>query len=698
MRRRRDQHHTRSRVPQPSDHFGDLEAGKLSAFAGFRPLRDLDLDFFATAKIFSSHTKPPASDLLDNAVGIVAVFIRREPLAILAAFARYGFRADAVHCNRQRFMCFRRQRAKRHSRRDEPLADFGDRFDFINRYRLGREIEFEQIAQVNRRQFAHASSKLQIGRVAVIGDRALQQVHQSSRIGMLLAVLALFIKAADRQARNRAVERRLVPVLCVHIQRRIAFARNLVRHSGEEVVYQRPAKPDCFKIVAAPITRNDCDAHFGHDLEQAFIDRGPEVLCGLSETQCTKQSTSMAVGNRRFGQIGINRGRTDTDEHREIMRVKTFGGADVDRRIAAQSVAHQVGMNRSSSQHHCNADSVSANILVCQKQFRFARANSLDRFLTDPRNRGTQAFLAFADVIRAIDLRGEFSERRLKPQIFSCRQNRTVEYQNVAALVLLVENVGEVRKSRFQAHHMPFPQTVDWRIGDLTEILPEKLTDQPRLVTDHGKRRVITHRTNRFLAVFSHRRQDHLDIFECHASRNLALGQFGAGPIGQCFVCSGWQIGNGLEAFDQRTIILFGGDPVFQFMIAVQFALIQIDRDHFAGAKSTLLNNRRFRHHYHPGFGTDNQQIVAGQIIALRTKRIAINTRHSPVAIGHRKCGRAVPRLHYARHIFVHCAVLGGELVVRLPRFGNQHQLGRRRFLSRANQSFEHRIERCRVR
>ena len=71
-------------MAQPRDELGDLEARKLAAFAGLGTLCDLDLDLVAGAEIFGGDTETARRDLLDVAVGIVAICIR------LVAFARFG--------------------------------------------------------------------------------------------------------------------------------------------------------------------------------------------------------------------------------------------------------------------------------------------------------------------------------------------------------------------------------------------------------------------------------------------------------------------------------------------------------------------------------------------------------------------------------------------------------------------------------
>src|SRR3546814_17313734 len=108
-------------MAQPRDELGDLETRKLAAFAGLGALRDLDLDLVARAEIFGGDAKAARSDLLDIAVGVVAIGIGAIAFARFAAFARHRLGADAVHRDRQRLMRLGRQCAERHPRGDETL-------------------------------------------------------------------------------------------------------------------------------------------------------------------------------------------------------------------------------------------------------------------------------------------------------------------------------------------------------------------------------------------------------------------------------------------------------------------------------------------------------------------------------------------------------------------------------------------------
>ncbi len=63
---------------------------------------------------------------------------------------------------------------------------------------------------IDRLELAHALGKLEVGRIAVMGDRRLQKVHQMGVIGMGFAAVALLVETADRQADDRRLERRFV--------------------------------------------------------------------------------------------------------------------------------------------------------------------------------------------------------------------------------------------------------------------------------------------------------------------------------------------------------------------------------------------------------------------------------------------------------------------------------------------------------
>ena len=218
MRRGRNQCHSWCRVSQFCNEFRNLEARQLPALARLGTLRDLDFDFLSGPQIFCRDAEASARNLLDRRIGIVAVGIGFEARRVLAALARHRLCANAVHRNRQSFVRLGAECAQRHSRRDKSFAYFSDRLDLVDYHGLLGVVEFEEIAKIDGREIADAAGKLQVGRIAVRGDRCLQQVHQLRGIGMGLAPGALAIKAADGQRCHTHVECRLVSFGSIYVE------------------------------------------------------------------------------------------------------------------------------------------------------------------------------------------------------------------------------------------------------------------------------------------------------------------------------------------------------------------------------------------------------------------------------------------------------------------------------------------------
>ena len=205
------------------------------------------------------------------------------------------------------------------------------------------------------------------------------------------------------------------------------------------------------------------------------------------------------------------------------------------------------------------------------------------------------------------------------------------------------------------------------------------MADQARLIGNNGKRRIIAHAANRFFAILNHRRKDQFHILKRLPRRNLAAGEFGAIITGDGFALGFRQISKRAETFDHISVRRFARDPVFDGAVFKKFAGIEINRDHLSGAEPPLGNHCRLGHDDHSGFRTNDQEIIIGAGVTQRTQRVAVNACNRPAPLGHCKCSRAIPRLHYASEIGVHIAVVLRHIGLGLPRFGDQHELGRRR-------------------
>ena len=145
MRRRRDQLDARQRVAQARDLLADLVRRQLPALAGLRALRDLDLQLVGGDRVARGDAEARRGDLLDARVALVA-----EALGILAAFARVRARAEPVERDRDGLVRLGRERAVRHAAAREAPQDRLRGLDLLERDRLCRGHELEQVAQLER--------------------------------------------------------------------------------------------------------------------------------------------------------------------------------------------------------------------------------------------------------------------------------------------------------------------------------------------------------------------------------------------------------------------------------------------------------------------------------------------------------------------------------------------------------------------
>ena len=83
----------------------------------------------------------------------------------------------------------------------------------------------------------------------------------------------------------------------------------------------------------------------------------------------------MPVGNRRFGDIGIDGCRTDTNQHGKMMHIKTFTTCHIDRGKCPQLLAHKMRMHRAGCQNHRQWHTVSRHIKVGQHDMFTSRAH-----------------------------------------------------------------------------------------------------------------------------------------------------------------------------------------------------------------------------------------------------------------------------------------------------------------------------------
>ena len=284
MRRRRDQADARRRVAHLGDDRVDLVAGQLAAFAGLCALRHLDLHHVGVDEIFGRHAEAARGDLLDRRAHRIAVRQRLVAIRLLAALAGVRLAADAVHGDGERGVRLARDRAERHRAGGEALDDLLGRLDLVERHRLRgrppRPILMRNRPRMVRKRSAcsfticakarYLSRALPRTACCSVGDRSPATRHAPRRAcgtgirrrpRARCAAPATSPKASRwRRTVSSAISSRPTPSIVVAVPVKYLSTKSL-------------RQADRVEDLRAAIGLVGRDAHLGHHLEDALVDR-----------------------------------------------------------------------------------------------------------------------------------------------------------------------------------------------------------------------------------------------------------------------------------------------------------------------------------------------------------------------------------------------------------------------------------------
>ncbi len=396
---------------------------------------------------------------------------------VFAAFAAIGFGTDPVHRDVQKLVRLGRKRAKAHARRHEPLADRGDAFHLFNRHRLAQRLDVEKVAQVNWRVRPHHRRILLPEVETALFAGGLQQVHAWRFPSVFFARAARLVKAAHRQHVLPAQPAAGVHLFELALDAVQANAGNAALHAGEVFGHHRAAKAHRLEVKAAAIARNHRNAHLRHDLEQPGVDCRAVAAHRFDQT-AFDQTPLTPVGNGILRKIGVYRGGAAADQHGNIVRVNAFCRTHVDAGEGAQALAGQPAMHRAGGQNHRHRRLLGALMFIGQNQVVCPRAHGVFGLGADARQPALQRILPGARGKGTVDSRNIRPENLPHRVKFGIEHQRAFQQQNLGLAAVFVEHVLEVAEPRFQAHHPAFAQAVDWWIGDLAEVLPEKMAQR----------------------------------------------------------------------------------------------------------------------------------------------------------------------------------------------------------------------------
>ena len=174
-------------------------------------------------------------------------------------------------------MRLRRQRPQRHAGGIETRQNGLDRLHVIQRNRLGRRPQPQQVPQGGDRPLVHQLGEGPVIGVVAAGHRLLQGLHHVRVVGVVFAAVHVLEQATglDRQSAFPGSPRQLGL-----IRFQIAEARALNAAGGilEAQLHHLVAQADDFEQLRAAIAVDGGDPHLGDDLVQALADALAVVL------------------------------------------------------------------------------------------------------------------------------------------------------------------------------------------------------------------------------------------------------------------------------------------------------------------------------------------------------------------------------------------------------------------------------------
>ena len=510
---------------------------------------------------------------------------------------------------------------------------------------------------------------------------------------MGLALAARLVDTADRQDIGGAAVCLGMNGAQFRLDAGHADAGDARVHAGEELGHQGARQADRLEIAPPPIGRDHRNPHLRHDFQQALVDGVAEVGDGLLGAGLAEQPARRPVQDRLLRQPGVDRGRADPDQHREVMRVQALGRAHVERAEGAQAARHQPAVGGRGRQDHRHGDIVRIRGLVGQDDVAGAGADRFLRLPAHPVEGLTQGAGAAVGREHTIDHPVAVAEGLGQALELAVRDHRAFQGDDLGLARALVEHVLQVAEAGLQAHHPVLAQAVDGRVGDLAEVLPEEVAQRPVEVREHRRRGVVAHRADGLLGVLGHRVEDGLQLLDRIAGGDLAAAQLGA-PVEPGLGLTLDLVRDLDDLLDPFRIRLGGGQLVLELGVVQQPASRQVDGQHLARAEATLLADRALVGRHHADLGAGNHQPVAGDDVAHGAQPVAVHPDANPAPVGHGQRGGAVPRLHHRVGIGIHRPPgFRHRLAVR-PRLRHQHGLGHRRAAPGPHHDLEHRVQR----
>ena len=507
----------------------------------------------------------------------------------------------------------------------------------------------------------------------------LQRRHRVGRPGVGLAAQAVGVLAADIE--GVAVDRRVAEGVAVTARGLLRDLRHADALDGrgraEEVAADEGrVQADRVEDLRAAVGLVGGDAHLGHHLQQALIDRLDVAVDDLVVGEVRRELV-LHVEQRLEGEVRVDRLGAVAGEAREVVHLARLAGLDHEAYRGPESLADQVVVHGGRGQQRRDRDPVRPDRPVGEHDDVVAAAHRRLGAVAEPVERpvhGRRAGLGRVGHVECLGVEPvlEMPDRADLLQI-RVGQDRLADLQALApGRTLHVEQVRPRPDERDEAHDGLLADRVDRRVRDLREVLLEVGVEELRLLGERRERRVRAHRADRLLAGDGHGLHEQLEVFLRVAEGLLAIEQADVAPrLARLHRAQILQ--HDLGVLHPVGVGVRGGQLALDLLVRDDAALLEVDQQHAARLEAPGLDDLLVRDRQGAHLGSEHHEAVVGHDVPRRAQAVAVQGRADLAAVREGHGGRAVPRLHQGSVILVEGASLLAHQRVAGPGLRDEH-------------------------
>ena len=435
------------------------------------------------------------------------------------------------------------------------------------------------------------------------------------------------------------------------------------RRAAQVLAAERAIEPDRIEQPGAAVARDVGDAHLGHDLQDALLERGEEAALRLvgSWSIAADPVVRGELRDRLECEPRTDRVGAVAEEARDRMRVARLVRLHEQRAARAEARFDQSRMHGRESEDRGHRGTLVACVSVGEADELRARRDCRLREHDDPVEGSPEPLLTRE---RRVEPKGR---ERLEPGRV---EEEPGEYREPWRRAVDAEHVDARPEQRCHGHDEALAEVVDRGVRHLREALSEVGGERARAAGERCDRGVVAHRRDGVVAGLRQRAEHRVQLLARVAVEDMSRVQAVVGSLDR-LACVG---GHGVRR--NPAPVRTPPRELAPQLVPEQEPVHGIDDEDPARAETRAPDARTLGERYRPRLGCNRDEPVVGDRDAQRPKPVAVECGSARPAVREAEGGRAVPRLAEHRAVAVEVTHLRIETRIVLPRGRDEERHG----------------------